>query len=39
MTSNQEVVNKFFESYSNHDINKIKEVMAEDVKWTFLGQT
>jgi hypothetical protein len=34
---NEEIINKFFEAYSKHDINGIKKVMAENVTWFFLG--
>lgn len=37
-TTNQEIVNKFFEAYSKRDMNAIKQVMAENASWTFLGQ-
>lgn len=37
-TTNQEIVNKFFEAYSKRDMNGIKQVMAENAIWTFLGQ-
>ena len=37
-TTNQEIVNKFFEAYSKRDMNGIKQVMAENASWTFLGQ-
>lgn len=37
-TSNKELVDKFFEAYLKHDFNGIRQVMAENVTWTFLGQ-
>jgi ketosteroid isomerase-like protein len=36
--TNQEIINKFFDCYSKRDINGIKEVMAENVVWYFLGE-
>ncbi|HUR30936.1 MAG TPA: nuclear transport factor 2 family protein [Saprospiraceae bacterium] len=36
-TPNQQIVDKYFEAYGKHDINSIKEVMAENVQWYFLG--
>jgi ketosteroid isomerase-like protein len=35
---NEDIINKFFEAYSKHDINAIKKVMAENVTWYFLGR-
>ncbi len=35
--SNQDLINKFFDSYFKHDFQAIKEVMADNVSWTFLG--
>jgi len=35
---NQVLINKFFEAYSKRDMNAIKEVMSDTVKWTNLGQ-
>lgn len=37
-TTNQDLVNKFFEAYIKRDFNGIKEVMTDNVTWTFLGQ-
>jgi len=34
----QFIVDKFFEAYQKHDINKIKEVMDENAKWIFMGR-
>ena len=35
--SNEDLINKFFDAYGKHDMNGIKQVMAEDVKWFFMG--
>jgi ketosteroid isomerase-like protein len=35
--SNEEIVNRFFEAYGQHDFKSINEVMAENVEWFFLG--
>ncbi len=35
--SNKEIVDKYFEAYSKHDLIGIKKVMSEQVKWYFLG--
>ncbi len=32
------IIDKFFAAYSRHDFAAIREVMAEDVIWVFLGQ-
>ena len=37
-TTNQDIINKFFEAYIKRDINEIKLVMADNVTWTFLGR-
>jgi len=34
----QELVDAFFKAYSKKDMNGIKQVMAENVTWSFLGQ-
>jgi len=36
--TNQEIINKFFEYYINHDIDGVKQVMDKKVVWYFLGQ-
>lgn len=36
--TNQEIVDKFFEAYSQRDFRGLLEVMAEDVRWSFLGK-
>jgi len=36
-SSTKAIVDQFFGAYSKHDINGIREVMAEDVTWYFLG--
>ncbi len=35
--SNEDIINKYFEAYSKHDINGIKKVMSENVTWFFPG--
>lgn len=37
-TSNQDIVDKFFDAYLKHDFTALREVMAEDVTWSFLGK-
>ena len=34
----QRIVEQYFEAYAKHDIDGIKEVMDENVVWTFSGQ-
>jgi len=34
----QQLVDAFFDAYSKRDMNTIKQVMAENVTWSFLGQ-
>ena len=34
----QEIVDRFFEYYMNRDLEKLKEVVSENVVWFFLGQ-
>ena len=36
-TTNQDIINQFFEAYIKRDVNGIKQVMADHVTWTFLG--
>ena len=36
--SNQNIIDKYFEAYAKHDFNGIKQVMAENVTWYFLGR-
>ena len=36
--SNQNIVDKYFEAYAKHDLNAIRQVMAENVTWYFLGR-
>jgi len=36
--TNQTIVNKFFDCYSKRDFETIKQVIADDVVWYFLGQ-
>ncbi len=38
MESNLEIVNKFFAAYMKRDVSGIRQVMADDVSWTFLGR-
>jgi len=35
---NLNIIDKFFDAYSRKDINNIKQVLSENVKWTFPGQ-
>lgn len=35
---NQKIVDKYFEAYGKHDMEAIREVMAENVKWYFMGR-
>lgn len=37
-TTNQDIINKFFEAYIKRDFKGIEQVMADNVTWTFLGQ-
>jgi len=37
-SAHQSIVDKFFEAYQEHDINKVKEVMDENAKWIFMGR-
>lgn len=37
-TTNQDIINKFFDSYSKRDFDGIRQVMADNVSWSFLGQ-
>jgi len=37
-TSNQDIINKFFDSYIKRDFDSIRQVMADNVTWTFLGR-
>jgi uncharacterized protein len=36
--SNLDVINKFFEAYSQHDLEGLKLVLDENAKWTSRGQ-
>jgi uncharacterized protein len=36
--TNQEIVNKFFDRYMKRDREGVKDVMAENVVWYFLGR-
>lgn len=31
---NLEIINRFFEAYGKFDLNAMREVVAENVKWT-----
>ena len=31
------LINEFFEAYGNHDLNGIRQVLAENATWTFPG--
>ena len=35
--ANQTIIDKFFGAFSRQDMSAIKEVMADNVKWYFLG--
>jgi uncharacterized protein len=35
--TNQDIINKFFDYYGKRDFDGIKEVLAENVAWYFLG--
>jgi ketosteroid isomerase-like protein len=37
-TTNQDIINKFFDSYIKRDFDSIRMVMADNVTWTFLGR-
>ena len=32
------IIDKFFEAYSTKDLNKIQQVLSENIKWVFPGQ-
>ena len=34
---NEALVNRFFEAYSKHDTKGIKEVMSDNIRWSFPG--
>jgi uncharacterized protein len=34
---NLTIINEFFAAYSQHDLNAIREVMSEQVRWIFPG--
>jgi ketosteroid isomerase-like protein len=36
--NNQQIIDKFFESYAKRDLDGIRQVVSEDVIWYFLGQ-
>lgn len=36
--TNQDIVNKFFDCYMKRDLDGIKNVMAADVVWYFMGR-
>ena len=36
-SSNQDIVDRYFEAYAKHDMPAIREVMDENVTWYFLG--
>lgn len=38
MATNQDIINKFFDSYIKRDFDGIGQVMADNVTWTFLGR-
>ncbi len=36
--TNQAIVDRFFAAYSKHDMDGIRKVMDENVRWHFMGQ-
>ncbi|MBK8428709.1 MAG: hypothetical protein IPL27_23395 [Lewinellaceae bacterium] len=36
--SNLDIINKFFEAYNKRDIDNLRLVLADNAKWTSLGQ-
>ena len=36
--TNQDIVNKFFDSYMKRDLDGVKNIMASDVVWYFMGR-
>lgn len=34
---NLKIINKFFEAYSKYDLDTIRQILAEDIKWTIPG--
>src|ERR1043165_7669391 len=36
--TNQDIVNKFFDSYMKRDLDGVKKVMAPNVVWYFMGR-
>lgn len=36
--TNQAIVDRFFEAFGKQDMNGIKQVMSEKVKWYFMGR-
>jgi len=36
--TNQEIINRFFDSYMKRDLDGVKDVMAGDVVWYFKGR-
>ena len=37
MNANLDRINKFFEAYGKRDMESLKEVISEDIHWTFPG--
>lgn len=35
---NLNIIDKFFEAYSRHNMNDIQQVLSENIKWLFPGQ-
>ena len=35
---NLQIIEKFFEAYGKHDLNGVRQVMAENATWTFRGR-
>lgn len=38
MTKNQEIIDRFFYCYIKRNFTGLREVVAEDISWSFLGQ-
>ncbi len=34
---NQDLINRFFQAYGRRDLDAFRQVVAEDVRWVFLG--
>ncbi len=38
MQPNQDLINRFFYAYGQHDLEALKQVVADDMRWIFPGQ-